>query len=160
MSPDRPAAGLLPSVFDRLIDPASAGAPGAPGYSLAALVESVRRDLEDLLNSRRVQVPELDRFAELSNSVYAYGMPELVSQPGGPERQLESVRRLLAEAVARNEPRLRDVRVALLDPGTGAGHSVHFRIEGRLRLEPAPGVEFETVLEMSTGRVSVRSERR
>ena len=37
----------MPSIVDRLIDPASAGTDARRGYSLQQMLEMIRRDLED-----------------------------------------------------------------------------------------------------------------
>ncbi|MFO0850723.1 MAG: type VI secretion system baseplate subunit TssE [Gemmataceae bacterium] len=153
-----PPAAVLPSVVDRFLDP-EAMAATATGAPVAAVVESVRRDVEDLLNSRRPADPDLDQYPELSRSVFAYGIPELVCRPAatGPDR--EAIGRLLAEAIARHEPRLRDVSVALIpDPG-GTDRTLRYRVSARLRLDPAPGVEFETVLRLATGQTSLLAAR-
>src|SRR5205085_2465499 len=48
-----PKLGLMPSVLDRLVDPASAGTEGQRGYTLNQMMEAVRKDLEELLNTRQ-----------------------------------------------------------------------------------------------------------
>ena len=45
--------GLMPSILDRLIDPDSAGTDARRGYGLTQMLEVIRRDLEDLLNTRQ-----------------------------------------------------------------------------------------------------------
>src|SRR6516162_9749390 len=49
---DLPSA-LAPSLKDRLFDPDSMGTKDRPGYTLRQILDSVREDLEDLLNTRR-----------------------------------------------------------------------------------------------------------
>src|SRR4051812_16680688 len=125
------------------------------GSSLAAVTEAVRRDVEELLNNRRPVDAEAERFPELSKSVFAYGLPELISLPAltGPQR--DSIARLVAESVARNEPRLRDVRATITSSPDSTDRSIRLRIDGRLRLSPAPGVQFETVLQLAAGQTAV-----
>ena len=41
--------GLKPSIIDRLIDPESEGTSWRRGYSVEQMIDSVRKDLEDLL---------------------------------------------------------------------------------------------------------------
>ncbi len=92
--PDSPMAriasqeGLKPSIIDRLIDPESEGTSWRRGYSIEQMIDSVRKDLEDLLNSHQgdQQIPE--EFVEVRKSIVAYGMPDLVSyQSGGAGRR-------------------------------------------------------------------------
>jgi type VI secretion system protein ImpF len=127
----------------------------AAGAPLAAVVEAVRRDVEELLNNRRPTDPELDRYPELSRSVYAYGLPELISLPAMTGPQRDAIGRLVAEAVARHEPRLRDVRATVVGAPNPADRTIRLRIDGRLRVSPAPGVHFETVLQLAAGQTAV-----
>jgi type VI secretion system protein ImpF len=157
---DPPATGLLPSVFDRLLDPMSMGSvasaqSASPGGSLAAITEAVRRDVEELLNNRRPVDAEADRFPELSRSVFAYGLPELISLPAVTGPQRDAIARLVAEAVTRHEPRLRDVRATIVGSPDPTDRTIKLRIDGRLRLSPAPGVQFETVLQLAAGQTAV-----
>ena len=57
-----PFQGLMPSVLDRLIDAESAGTPTRQGYTLSQMEDAVRRDLEDLLNTRRPVVAHFELF--------------------------------------------------------------------------------------------------
>ena len=43
------------------------------------MIDAVRRDLEDLLNTRRSAGRVRAAFVEVSNSVVAYGLPDLAS---------------------------------------------------------------------------------
>ncbi len=153
MPTDPQLPALLPSVLDRLLDAASMGA--AADGSLATVTEAVRRDVEELLNNRRPSDAEADRYPELSRSVFGYGLPELISLPAasGPDR--DAIGRLVAEAVARHEPRLRDVRVTVVGGPDPTDRTIRLRIDGRLRVDPAPGVRFETVLQLAAGQTAV-----
>jgi type VI secretion system protein ImpF len=151
------SVSLMPSLLDRLIDPDSLG-QGAEAKVLTRLIESVRRDLEHLLNTRQNEDPELSQYPELAQSVFAYGMPELISRPAisGPERQ--RIAQLIRETIRRFEPRIAEVQTILLSPANSLDRQLRFRIEGKLRVEPAPVIEFETLLELSTGQTTVIPE--
>jgi type VI secretion system protein ImpF len=151
-----PQQGLLPSMLDRLIDPDSAGTSGRRGYGVEQMVDAVQRDLEDLLNTRQSHQGLPLEFSEVHRSVVAYGLPDLTSLNAITRQQREDIGRLLEMAVAQFEPRLRDIRATLLDAGDGQDKTVRFRIEARLRLEPAPDVAFDTVLELATGHYTVK----
>src|SRR5436305_14373809 len=74
-----PDAAVTVSVFDRLIDtePMSSREPAPTrAQSVRQLRESVRRDLEWLLNTRRVAVPPPEGLREVNRSVYVYGLPD------------------------------------------------------------------------------------
>jgi len=66
MSRINPQLALKASLLDRLIDPESDGTAAQPGCTVDHLIDSVRRDLEDLLNTHRM-VPEIPAaFAEVT----------------------------------------------------------------------------------------------
>ena len=74
------STGFMPSLLDRLLEPDSLGR-GMVIHPFPSVIEAVRRDLEHLLNSRRNEDPLLSQYPELAQSVFAYGMPELISHP-------------------------------------------------------------------------------
>ncbi len=152
---DSPIRNLLPSVLDRLLS-ADAG-PGATGMGvpISSVLDSVRRDVEALLNTRQNSDPELAKYPELSKSAYVFGMTELVSRRALTSEDRESIGRLMAEAIARFEPRLRNVRAIVVPLEHPTARRLRFRLEARLRIEPGPAVEFETVLEIGTGQTAV-----
>ena len=43
------------------------------------MIDSVRRDLEDLLNTHHDRTDLPEEFVEVRNSIVAYGLPDLVS---------------------------------------------------------------------------------
>jgi len=59
--------------------------------------------------------------------------------------------------VRKYEPRLKDIRASLLPSTSPFDRDVRFRIEGRLSVDPAPDVVFDTTLELSTGQYKVQS---
>jgi type VI secretion system protein ImpF len=150
-----PQQGLQPSILDRLIDPDTKGTSWRSGYSLQNMVDVVRRDLEDLLNTRQSH-PGSEAFVETERSILGYGLPDLTSLDAITPQQREDIGRLLEAVVSRYEPRLRDVRATLVDPGESKRPTVRFRIDARLALEPAPEVAFETILELTTGHSAVK----
>jgi type VI secretion system protein ImpF len=156
MSRPNPPQSLLPSILDRLIDPESAGTAWRRGYGPEQMVDVVQRDLEELLNTRQSHQGMPAEFQELGNSVLGYGFPDLTSLNAITPEQRDHVGRLLESVIGRFEPRLKDIRATLVDPGDGKERTVRFRIEARLCLDPAPAVAFDTVLELTTGHYSVK----
>lgn len=147
--------GLMPSVLDRLIDPTADGTSWRRGYGVEQMVAAVHRDLEDLLNTRAVLTDLPDDCVELRRSIAAYGLPDLSSIEAITPEQRSQIGRLLESIVSRYEPRLKDVRATLLDPGQDVKRMVKFHLEARLSVEPAPEVAFDTILELSTGHSQV-----
>jgi len=147
----------MPSILDRLIDPQSSGSEGRYGYGIEQLMEVVRRDLEELLNTRQTVTNLPPEFARLRNSIHAFGMPDLTSFNAITQTQREEVAHALEQAVARFEPRLRDVHATLLSGEDDLKQrSIRFRIDAKVGADPAPLVTFDTVLEVLTGQHSVQ----
>lgn len=152
-----PQFRFLPSIIDRLLDPNSMSGSAASGTNSVSVIEAVRRDVEELLNSRRIVDPEVDRYPELSRSLFTFGVPELVSRPAISLADRESIGRLIADTINLHEPRLARVKVRLLGDAGTIERSVRFLITAVLKMEPSPGVEFETVVQMATGQTAVAS---
>lgn len=148
-------AGLLPTLKDRLLDADSMGTSAAPGYDLSQILESVRADLEDLLNTRRPLAPSPTDYPELARSVAAYGLPDLASLDTSTLSKRDEIGRILEKIITLHEPRLRNVR-ATMQPPKGPDLSATYEINADLRVDPAPPVAFETIIELTTGHVEIR----
>jgi type VI secretion system protein ImpF len=146
----------MPSLLDRLIDADSGGTAWRRGYGVEQMTAVVLRDLEELLNTRQSQGTLPGGYAELQRSVFSYGLPELTSFEGITPQQRTQVARMIETVITHHEPRLRDVRAAMVDSAEGKDRTVRFRVDARLCLEPAPDVAFDTVLELTTGRYTVQ----
>jgi type VI secretion system protein ImpF len=151
-----PNQGLTPSVLDRLIDADSGGTAWRRGYGVEQMTAVVLRDLEDLLNTRQSHGGLPGGFVELYRSVFTYGLPELTSLDSITPQQREDIGRVIEAVISLHEPRLKDVRATLVDPGNGKERTVRFHIDTRLSLDPAPDVAFDTVLELTTGHYTVQ----
>jgi type VI secretion system protein ImpF len=147
--------GLMPSMIDRLIDPNSGGTIARRGYGIEQMVDVVRRDLEDLLNTRLSQVAIAPEFEHVRASVFAFGLPDFTSTNAYTPEQRDSLGRIIEVTVERFEPRLRNVRAILINQDGGEVRSISFHIDARLRVEPSPEVGFETTLELTTGHASI-----
>lgn len=144
---DRP---IRLSVLDRLLDDGAS----APADDVAALHESVRRDLEWLLNTRRLYKPIGEDHPELQHSVLAYGLPDITSLGRDAPATRARLQSHIEEAIALFEPRLSNVRVVIVAGSTEPGglRQVHFRIQAMLLADPDPiRVSFDTVVDRSTG---------
>jgi type VI secretion system protein ImpF len=147
-----PQQGLKPSILDRLIDPESAGTAIMLGYSPAKMYDAVLRDLEDLLNTRQTYRDMAAGFPESRDSILGYGLPDLASVEATGTQQRSEIARAIKQVVERFEPRLKDVMVVLLNPGENYGkHSLRFRVDARLAVDPSPDVAFDTILEIASG---------
>lgn len=149
---------ITPSVLDRLIDldpSVSADPPRSRQIGLRELRQSVRRDLEWLLNARCYGDEDLADDAEMRRSVAFYGIPDIMGMsPKSPAEQ-KRLSKALESAIRHFEPRLLDLKVTL-DTVGHLDRDLRFRIEARLDVEPTPEpVVFDSVLENGSGEFSV-----
>jgi len=150
--------GLMPTLKDRLLDPESIGTKGQPGYTLYQYLESVREDLEDLLNTRRSHERLERHYAELARSIVTYGMPDLSSLDTSTPGRREKIGPVIERIIALHEPRLRNVRATLVR-SRGYDLRALFHIDAELRADPAPKVAFETVVELVSGHATIRESK-
>lgn len=154
---------VMASLLDRLTDEHPGSAREAVPlrlHDVDQLRTSVARDLEALLNTRREYLDELpERYPEVEHSLLLYGLPDFTSYSLKSQRDRNRVLQAVEEAIARFEPRLRDVQVQLI-PEEGLGKNLHFRVEGMLKVEPVPEpVTFDTVFHLTTQEYEVKEER-
>jgi type VI secretion system protein ImpF len=157
--PGAPVAQL--SILDRLIDEAPdklIDRPLSHAETLGALRRSVRRDLEALLNTRRRWRSWPDGYAELALSPVGYGIADFSSGAFNDPRRREWLRQEVEQAIRRFEPRLVRLRVMLMDPKDELEATLHLRIEGLLRAEPAPDpIAFDTLVDAATAEILVKA---
>ena len=150
---------LRPSILDRLID-------NDPGNNiekdpdqhqkLKDLRNSVRRDLENLLNTRFRMIEPPDNFTELKKSLLNYGLPDLatvnISDKIKQKEFIEHLETILIDF----EPRFKTVKVNYMENSDNLDRSLRFRIDATLYADPSPEiVVFDSVLEPVTRTVNV-----
>ena len=155
MPPPQPKCGLRPSILDRLTDPESAGTAILTGYTVEKMYAAVLRDLEDLLNTVHTAHTVAPEFADVKDSIVAFGLPDLASVEAISADQRSAIGRTIRKAIERFEPRLRAVKVTLLKQDDDLRMSLKFRIDAKLAVDPAPDVAFDTILEVGTGKYLV-----
>lgn len=150
---------VVASVLDRLMDDEpdmTRELPRSRGQLLRELKQCVRRDLENLLNTRWRAQPWPAHLDQLERSLVNYGIPDFTSvsfgSSGGQQRLVE----MIEQTVRRFEPRLKQVKVELLPPSDQSSRTLRFRIDALLRAEPAPEpVVFDTQLQANTGQFEI-----
>jgi len=156
-------APLRLSVLDRLLDEeprVKSEAPLTRSASLARLKAAVRRDLENLLNTRSTPDILPQGSVEILRSVYAYGLPDITSMPANFLYEKDKLLQAIESAVATFEARLQGVRVSLV-PVAGMSRVLRFVIEGMLRIDPLPEhVVYDASLELTSLQVQVSGEDR
>jgi type VI secretion system protein ImpF len=139
---------VRPSVLDRLIDEdprSNVEPPLTRSQSVRQFKTSLRRDLEWLLNARRVITPVPDDCKEVTRSVFTFGLPDITSMSKDSRESFERLGRLIHSAIDVFEPRLGDVTVDLKEGSSRLMRDVHFVIDGILKLDPLPErVMFDT----------------
>jgi type VI secretion system protein ImpF len=142
---------LMPSIYDRLIDPTSIESLNKYGYSPQQMMEAVRRDLIDLLNTRQSDLDIDPRLVQVHRSVIGYGLPDLCTLKAETTQDRESLTQVLKAIIERFEPRLKDVNVTIKKGADPKDRSINFHIEARLSVDPAPEMAFDTELKLATG---------
>jgi type VI secretion system protein ImpF len=142
------------TVIDRLIDddPKLLSDPSVTwAESVRQLKEAVLRDLEWLLNTRRIIEPAPDTYPEVQRSLYHYGLPDVSSVSKDSPLALRLLVQQMEDCIKLFEPRLDNVRVQLLEK-LPSQRDLRFVIEAMLRMEPNPErIVFDTVLEAVRG---------
>jgi type VI secretion system protein ImpF len=159
-SSEKPGVVTL-SVLDRLLDhePESrVEAMPTSAQSLRAMKAALRRDLEWLMNTRRIIQAAPEEYKELQRSVYTYGLPDITSLSLFSNQDQTQLLKSIERAVAFFEPRLARPKVSLR-PISDSSRAVHFVIEGLLRVDPEPvPVVFDTVLELTSGSYAIQGD--
>ena len=158
----QPNSAVTLSILDRLTDTdpksPSVEAPLTRAESVRALRSGVRRDLEWLLNTRRIP-DDPGALAETQNSLYNYGLPDFSTYAIASPKDQTKLVRVLQAAVKVFEPRLANVRVVPVEINPQGLRTMRIRIEGLLLMDPAPEhISFDTTLQLTTGDFSVKDE--
>ncbi len=142
---------LRPSILDRLMDDEphiQIEQDRNRTQYLRELRNSVKRDLENLLNTRyRMQSPPED-FQELEFSVLNYGLPDLATVNIADIERKRAFTKNLEKTLRTFEPRFKSVKVVHLDNKDTTDRTLRFRIDATLHADPAPEVIiFDSVLD-------------
>ena len=143
------------SALDRLIDLEPDNRmenPMSRSQSVRLLKNAVRRDLEWLLNSRRIADTPDEGLKELNKSVYTYGLPDLSALTMASTTDRNRLVRQVLGTINMFEPRLMNVRLVLVETPDAGKKDVRLRIEAMLKMDPVPEpVSFDTVIELKSG---------
>jgi type VI secretion system protein ImpF len=161
IAPDQP---LVPSVLDRLLD-------DEPGLSretaktrtqvLRELKQSIRRDLENLLNTRRYCRSLPPGLTELETSLVNFGLPDITAAELGLSGERERFRQTLEAVIRRFEPRFKTVEVEIRDNVEMLDRTLRFRIDAMLHAEPAPEpIAFDSAMQPATGTFEIKGASR
>jgi type VI secretion system protein ImpF len=150
---------LRSSILDRLSGPSNQGR-FAGRQTLEQLLDSIHRDLEQLLNTRwRVTAWPLD-LEELQHSLVNYGIPDFagISMSSPAEREL--FRDLVEESLRLHEPRFLRVQVKLIENQDRLDRTIRFKIDATVKADPEPAeVQFDSHVDSNSRRIEVNAIR-
>ncbi len=151
MAKNSSTQALTPSIFDRLLDyNPSSNTEGqvSRGQVIKELRESVRRDLEFLLNSRRPCISLPKKWQQLEDTVINYGIPDYTGVNLDVDDERVKFASLIERIILKNETRLKSVKITVIDESESMDRTFHFRIDGILKVEPAvKPVVFDSIME-------------
>lgn len=160
--PETPA--VRPSLLDRLIDedPASElDSQVSARRQLRELRLAIRRDLEDLMNTRQRCLSCPRELAELEESILEYGIIDLSAARISSDEDQEELLEVLERAIKRFEPRFKTVRVTESSASRPDDRTVRFKIDARVYADPVPEeVMFDSAIEPVNRGIEVRTDRR
>jgi type VI secretion system protein ImpF len=142
---------LQMSLLDRLAE----GDDSRP--TLARIRQSVRRDLECLLNARRSWIPLDGAGKELKTSVLGYGLPDFTVMDLSSDEGRQWLCGEVRDTINRFEPRLTRVQVNLRDDDAPLDRQLRLRIDAVLLVDPVPEpVAFDSEVEPVTLAVTLQ----
>lgn len=151
---------LRPSILDRLFDDEPYNqTEHDPGHHqlLKQLKNSIRRDLENLLNTRLYISEPPDEYPETEVSLLNYGLPDLATVNIIDIEKRNEFTHRLEQTLREFEPRFKSVKVSYLDNTNTADRTLRFRIDAIIYADPLPEVViFDSVLEPATRTVIVK----
>ena len=151
---------LRHSILDRLSQ-ARTGRSDDLRIGFHDLLRAVRRDIEWLLNSKRVMVDDLAEFPEASSSILNYGLPDFSHFSGSSTSDCQQICALITRTLQRFEPRLAPgtIRVEHVTDKERISTQSRFRIHGLLHVDPVKEpVVFDTEIEMDSGAVQIKAD--
>jgi len=150
---------LRPSILDRLLDDepeTKTDTHQGAHQRLKQLRNSVRRDLENLMNARLRVVEPSEEFIELDKSLLNYGLPDLatINITDLDKRKAFTVK--MEKILREFEPRFKNVNVSYIENKDNIDRTLRFRIDATLYADPSPEIViFDSVLEPVTRSISI-----
>lgn len=158
------AKGFAPTIFEKLFDDAphlKIESNPLKRLNLEELKDSVARDLEALLNSRRGHSAEIiEGFAHSSASVLSFGLADFVGMSLSNPADCHRICRGLEQTIQRHDKRLRSIRVTL-EADRYSTNTLRFNIHALLVVYPArEPVNFDALLQPTIQQYAVSHSRR
>jgi type VI secretion system protein ImpF len=139
------------SVYDRLLDfdpDMAADAPIGIGERLRRAKDSIRRDLEVLLNTQQPLGAEMTALPEIETSLLKFGTPGFHGLMLATRQQRMRLARSIQELINVFEPRLYKVSVGLGDEKAEANRLLHLRLRASFKFDDTEEtLVFDTTLD-------------
>jgi type VI secretion system protein ImpF len=148
------------SILDRLLDNDPTNSQEVPpddNEKLRIVQQSVRRDLEALLNTRYRCVAWPPRLDQIDNSLINYGIPDFTAGSLNAAGDADVLIAAIKQAIEHFEPRLASVKVTTVSNERHYDRTFRFRIEGLLIVEDGQhAVKFDSAMESATGQFDIK----
>lgn len=151
------------SILDRLLDDepqTQTDIDKSRHQQLRELRDSVRRDLQNLLNTRHRMISPPEEYSHLEISLLNYGLPDLAAINIADLEKKRSFTRLLEKILSDFEPRFKTVKVQHITNTNTTDRTLKFRIDATLYADPAPEiVVFDSMLDPVSRTVNVEESK-
>ncbi|WP_227245115.1 type VI secretion system baseplate subunit TssE [Paraburkholderia caribensis] len=163
-APRRTNSYLMPTLLDRLADPAphrQHEAPGEYAMTRTQMRDIIQRDLAYLLNTANLgDLIDDNQYPEAAASTVNFGVPPLAGAFAA-SRSWTDLENAIRQAIVNFEPRLipGSVSVAPLHGSDGSRYNnLSFEIRGMIRMDPYP-LEFmvQSTLDLETSQLQVKT---
>jgi type VI secretion system protein ImpF len=145
---------ITQSLVDRLSD--TEQWPETRAASITMYRDSLKRDVEWLLNTRQPVIPELEDFPATASSVLNYGLPDIHSFDSSEGKRHSDLTNALEKCIRTFEPRISQPHVFLARTDM-LSRSLRFHIEGQIVFENMnEEIKFDTLLELVSGEYEVK----
>lgn len=150
MSEVQPRVSLLDQLQDD--DPStSVEAQPSDQQLYRIVIDGLKRDLLELLNTRRRCRSWAKQWSELDRSVLAYGIPDIAGAHLATARDRDAFLKTLGPLIRRCDQRFRAVRITADDSRDSSDRILRFRIEATVRIEGGTeAIAFDFKLEPTT----------
>jgi type VI secretion system protein ImpF len=149
-------------LLDRLIDDSpdrERDPPMSASETMQHLRQSVRRELEALLNARRRWRSPPRELTQLPSSPVGYGIPDFAAGVFNNQGERDRLRLEIEATIRRFEPRFLSVKVHLVDDEQRLDAALRLRIDAVMHADPAPEqITFDTIVDTVNDAVRIRSD--
>jgi len=142
------------SLLDQLLDDDPANpqeAPPSEQQTYQMVLDGLKRDLLELLNTRKRCRSWSPQWEELGRSVLAYGIPDIAGAHLATSKDRDKFLNTLVPLIRRSDPRFKSIRITANNNRDSNDRVLRFRIEATVRVESGTEpISFDFKLEPAT----------